>query len=237
MSTLIVAAHPDDEVLGAGGWMATHPGCKVAILSEGTSSRYETLPTPDPDRDPGLQAWKGLAKQAIEAKRRDAARAAAGLHAALVFEGEYADQQLAITNQALHREVARLLREHEPVTVLTHHPHDMNADHRVVAEVVAVACRSFTAAGTRIQALLHFLVDAWAVPGTLPPQPGYNILLGLTEAQLHQKLTAIAAYQGELRPWPHPRNLDALRHHARWLGAVSGHYAAEPYLHGWGRLV
>lgn len=234
MSTLIIAAHPDDEVLGAGGYMVAHPGCLVAIMSEGTSSRYVRHA---PTEIPSLKAKFAREDQALqdEVQRKRAATKAAieAVHGTLVYEGDFEDQTLAVTNQALHRAVANLITGYQPTVVLTHHPQEQNADHRVIAEVVGVACRAFTPAGTRITKLLHFIVDAWA---SAAAAPSYNFLHPLTDRQLEAKLHAVAYYKEELRPWPHPRNLEALTFHARWLGALSGSYAAEPYLLGWGRL-
>lgn len=222
MSTLIIAAHPDDEVLGAGGWMAKHPGCKVAILSEGTSSQPVTA-----------MMLKGYDDR-LAAKRQATKNAAALLKAEVVYEGEFLDQQLAITNQELHRVVTDLLTTHQPTTILTHHPHELNADHRIVAEVVSVACRSFTPIGRIVRHVLAFSVDAWAMPGFASPA-AYSMLLGLMDWHLQAKLDAIACYKDELRPWPHPRNLEAIRAYHRWLGAVAGRDYAEPYMLLWGR--
>lgn len=224
MRTLIIAAHPDDESLGAGGWMAKHPGCKVAYLSEGVSARPVT-------------AMASVERDYAErlARRREAARQAAKiLQADVVFEGDFVDQTLAVTNRSLHREVTGLLQMHQPTTVLTHHPDDLNADHRAVAEIVAVACRAFTDPGRRIRRVLGFAVDAWAVPsvGVLR----YDTFCGLTDAQMLTKLQAIEVYCDELRPWPHPRHKTAITCYHRWLGAITGAEYAEPYRLFWGRV-
>ena len=49
------------------------------------------------------------------------------------------------------------------------------------------------------------------------------------------KLDALECYRDELRPWPHPRNLEAIQAYHRWLGAVAGCAYAEAYLLIWGR--
>lgn len=219
-STLVIAAHPDDEVLGAGGWMAKYPGCKVAILSEGTSAQPGMMETGYDDR--------------LAAKRHATKNAVAWLGAEVVYEGDFPDQQLAITNPRLHGVVAELLMAYQPTTVLTHDPQELNADHRVVSEVVTVACRPFTDAGHRLQRLLAFSVDALPLVG--PPVPPLGtIFCALTASHLQDKLDALACYAAELRPWPHPRNREALTAYHRWLGAVAGCEYAEPYTLIWGR--
>ena len=72
----------------------------------------------------------------------------------------------------------------------------------------------------------------WAQPGH---SLAFNLFGALTLDQLQTKLAAVACYSEELRPWPHPRNLDALECYHRWLGAVTGAEAAEPYYLLWGR--
>lgn len=220
MTTLIIAAHPDDEVLGAGGYMAKHAGCRVAIVTEGTTGR-------------DVPHQEALA--AIHAKREATRAALEILGARLVFEGDFLDQGLTITDKGLHREITHLLIEHRPDVVLTHHPHEQNADHRVIAEAVGVACRAFLPQARQIQRVLSFIVDSWAVPGQASP-PAHTVLVPLTEVQLQRKLDALRCYKEELRPWPHPRNDEAILHHAKWLGALSGTDAAEAYTLLWGRM-
>ena len=233
--TLIIAAHPDDEVLGAGGWMAKYPGCKVAILSEGTSAQRGPVSKRKPSTLQDVTDAMVYTTDRLVAKRQATKNALAGLSAEHVYEGSFPDQQLAVTNQDLHRVVTDLLAHYQPTTVLTHDPQELNADHRVVSEVVSVACRPFTAAGLRLQRLLAFSVDALPLAG--PPVPPLGtIFCALSDLQMQDKIQALACYGAELRAWPHPRNQEAITAYHRWLGAVAGCEYAEPYTLLWGRV-
>jgi len=215
-AALIVAAHPDDECLGAGGWMARFPGAHIAIVSEGTLA---------PD---------GITHaQRLFTKRQSTLRAAKLLNSTLVYAGEFRVLHLHLVGLPLVEAIVRVVRDIQPTIVLTHNPTDLNQDHRVVAEAVLVATRGYTEAGQSVRAVLGFTVDPIAAPA-FATKVGGAFYLSLTDEQLALKLRACAEYETEMRPWPHPRSVMALEHLARWSGAQVGREAAEPYTWLWG---
>lgn len=219
---LIVAAHPDDEVLLAGGFMAHHPGCSVAIVSEGTST--ERLAA-DEDSHYGL----------LERKRRATVKAAQVLNSITVREGEFPDQQLELT-RPLQNWIESVIEENRPDVVITHLSTELNRDHRIVAEAVTVACRPFCATGQTVKLVLGASVDVMQLSG-LSALAG-PLVLPLTEQELQSKLAACRAYEaaGAMRDWPHPRSLTAIEVLARATGFRIGVAAAEAYTLLWGQL-
>ena len=216
MRLLTVAAHPDDETLGAGGTMAWHAsrGDRVwaCILADGASSRH------------------GRVEQ-----QADCARAAAevlGLER-LVLVG-LPDQRLdTLCMLDVITPIEECMDELRPDVVLTHFPGDVNEDHRIVARACLVAARPVP--GTPVRRLCSFQVPSstdWA-----PPIPGStfapNLYVDIAET-LETKLTAMKAYAAafvsEVRAFPHPRSLEALTAYARGNGAASGLLAAEPFM-------
>lgn len=218
---LVVAAHPDDEVLGAGGLLAHHPGCSVALVSEGTSN--ETI----------ARGGRGYG-EFLAAKRTATQEAMTILQAMTVREGEFPDQRLALT-RPLQDWIETTIEETRPDVVLTHSLAELNHDHRIVAEAVAVACRPFCATGLPVRWVLAFHVDPLGLPGQ-PHEP--TIILPLADAELQRKLQACRAYEkaGALRTWPHPRSVRAVEMQARALGSRWGLSAAEGYSVIWGRV-
>lgn len=221
MKVLVVAAHPDDEVLGCGATIARHVDAgdevEVLILAEGVTSR-------DPERD-------ALARTDDLAHLRDAARQAADiLGVSRLHLGDLPDNRMdALPLLEVVKRVEAALDAALPQMVYTHHPGDLNQDHRVVSQAVSVACRPIP--GQVVRSLLWFETVSsteWQPPGggeAFAP----NWFVDVTSWQAH-KLDALAAYQCEMRPWPHPRSMQTVADLLRWRGAQCGCAAAEAFM-------
>lgn len=221
MSTaLVVAAHPDDEVLGCGGTVAKMADqgwvVHIRILAEGATSR---LPT----RDRNAKAAE------LEQLRLSAQRAAAALGAHSVTLDTFADNRMdGVELLDVVKRVEAAIGEVSPQRILTHHRGDLNVDHRVVHDAVITAARP--APGGVARELLFFEVPSsteWRPAASLP---GFapNLFVDIADT-LERKTQALRAYASELRPFPHPRSLEAIEHLARWRGATVGCHAAEAF--------
>jgi LmbE family N-acetylglucosaminyl deacetylase len=101
-------------------------------------------------------------------------------------------------------------------------------DHRVVYQAVVTACRPQPEHS--VKTLLLFEIPSsteWQPPAFSPFAPNWFVDISAT---LAIKLDALAAYESELRDWPHPRSLKAVEHLARWRGATVGVEAAESFV-------
>jgi len=224
-SILVLAAHPDDEVLGCGGTMARHAhegdAVRVAFLGDGVSSRDRS----DPDGKP---------LQGDIAARRAAAEAACGiLGATIACFGDFPDNRLdTIPLLEVVKFVEALVAEHRPDTVLTHHGGDLNIDHRRAHQAVETACRP--QAGRSVRTIACFEVPSsteWRLAGGAAAAFVPNLFIDISQ-WLDHKLRALDAYAAEMREWPHPRSRRAVEHLARWRGATVGVDAAESYMLG-----
>lgn len=219
-TALVVAAHPDDEVLGCGGAIARMAdegwAVDVLILAEGLTSR-------EPVRDAsGHRA--GLDALGECARRAAAILGARGVRLESFPDNRMDGVELLDVVKCIEREIERC----RPVRVLTHHLGDVNVDHGVVHRAVAAACRPLP--GTCVREVLYFEVASsteWSGAHSLPAfRPNLFIDIGAT---LERKLRALDEYRSELRPFPHPRSLAAVEHLARWRGASAGCAAAEAF--------
>ena len=133
MKVLIVAAHPDDEVLGCGGTILAHKKAghdvKTLFLSEGVSSRGS------------LDECANWGDEIVE--REEMAAAAARILGTKIV-GFLRMKNLRMRDEPL-LDLVKLLIEYVddicPDIVYTHHPGDLNTDHRVTYEAVYSACR------------------------------------------------------------------------------------------------
>jgi LmbE family N-acetylglucosaminyl deacetylase len=126
--------------------------------------------------------------------------------------------------QDIERVIGRCL----PNIVYTHHAGDVNIDHRRVHDAVVAACRSQP--GFCVRQLLFFETPSsseWRPPASTPVFAP-NWFVDISD-YLPQKLAALAAYSDEMRAFPHPRSVEAVRHLAGWRGATAGLFAAEAF--------
>ena len=127
---LVIAAHPDDEVLGAGGTIArlANEGKQVyiAILGEGLTSRSDTRASADRDQ--------------LTALKSDSARAAERLGAADLFLYDLPDNRFdTVPLLDVVKIVEGLVERLAPRTIYTHHAGDLNVDHGVIHRAVMTA--------------------------------------------------------------------------------------------------
>lgn len=216
---LVVAAHPDDEVLGCGGTLARHADdgdhVHVLILADGVGARSGQDEMASADD--------------LAARRAAGHRAAAILGVASLECLDYPDNRLdTVALLEMVRQVEQRVDTHRPSTVYTHRYGDVNVDHQRVHEAVLAACRPQP--GHWVKRLLFFEIPSsteWRPGASLPvfsPQCFSDISM-----HLPRKLEALAAYSEELRSPPHPRSLEACEHLARWRGASIGVHAAEAF--------
>jgi LmbE family N-acetylglucosaminyl deacetylase len=220
LNILVVAAHPDDEILGCGGAIARHvqQGDRVAvvILGEGVTSR----------------SAHGMPDQDLE-KLRDLSmatqRACAILGVRDVALNDFPDNRM---DSLALLDVVKLIEVHiarvRPTVIYTHHGGDVNIDHQVTYQAVVTACRPQP--GHPVRTLLTF--ETLSSTEWQPPLAGVsfapNWFVDINET-LALKLAALDEYVSELRPWPHPRSISAVEHLARWRGSMVGLEAAEAF--------
>ena len=217
---LVIAAHPDDEVLGCGGSIARHADAgdhvQVLIVAEGATSRQQ-------QRDRG-QVEAELSELAYAAQKAGEILGAKGVELL-----DLPDNRLdSIDSLDLVKLIEARIERYQPQIVYTHHAGDVNIDHRRLHEAVVTACRPTP--GHSVKRLLSFEVASsteWQPPGSAPAfQP--NWFVDISE-QWARKRLALDSYATEMCPWPHARSIQALEHLARWRGAQVGVQAAEAF--------
>ena len=220
-SVLIVAAHPDDEILGCGGTIAklADQGAKihVAFLSDGVLSR---------GGDPNTR------KSQIDERRNAAHKASDILGVKSISFDEFPDNRMdTVALLDITQTIEKIISVHKPDMLFTHHVGDVNIDHRRTHEASVTACRPQS--GHPVKTFLTFEVPSsteWQLPASAPQfSPNWFVDISST---LDRKLAALEMYLSELRDWPHPRSLQAVEHLSRWRGATVGVEAAEAFLLG-----
>ena len=217
---LVVAAHPDDEILGCGGTVARHCAAgdqvDILIVAEGATAR-------------AVARNRTLNNSAVAALRNSAERSAEVLGASVPTFGGLPDNRLDQTDLLeVTTLVEQKVRANVPAIVYTHHGGDLNVDHRIVHQAVVTACRPLPE--STVTAIYGFETPSsteWA-GGSLPSfEP--NKFVEISET-LDKKLAALAQYESEMRTFPHPRSVEAITALAQWRGACCGVVAAEAFM-------
>jgi N-acetylglucosamine malate deacetylase 1 len=218
---LVVAAHPDDEVLGCGGTIAklSKQGVDVHVifLADGVYSRKRE---------------KDSIQNELIRRRLAAEQACSTLGVNTVLFGEFPDNKL---DTIALLDVVRVVEENiikiKPDTVFTHHGGDLNIDHRLTHDAVLTACRPQS--DNTVKILLFFEVPSsteWQSPSS-PPFFTPNWFIDISH-ELKMKTEALKIYNEELRKWPHPRSTEGVESLARWRGATICVEAAEAFMLG-----
>ncbi|MBN2752910.1 MAG: PIG-L family deacetylase [Rhodospirillaceae bacterium] len=218
---LVVAAHADDEVLGCGATMAKHAingdTVHILILADGVTARDDH--------------YAPKTRHSEIAAREDAARnAALCLGACTPTFCNFPDNRCdTVPFLDIVKAVEARIATIQPDIIYCHHGNDLNIDHRIVHNAVLTACRPLKESTVRaIYAFETASSTEWEPThaGQLFRPTRFVDISAHTTA----KLTALQAYDIEMRPFPHPRSAQALE--AQWMmrGAQSGMNAAEAYV-------
>lgn len=211
---LVVAAHPDDEVLGCGGTLARHVAegdmVHAVFMTDGVASRACDL--------------------AAETRRRVDARDRAMqiLGVSSVVSLEFPDNRLdSMELLDVVQKLEPVLAAVRPDVVYTHHGFDLNIDHCVTQRAVLTACRPQPGFG--VSKILAFEVvssTGWggAAIGQFCPAAFVDVT-----RYWFKKQAAIEAYACEMRPSPHARSLESLRALAVYRGNSVGCGMAEAF--------
>jgi N-acetylglucosamine malate deacetylase 1 len=223
VNILVIAAHPDDEVLGCGGAIAKHiqQGDKVhvLILAEGVTSRKSERNKDDSQAE--LSALEISAHQANQI-----------LGGSSLSMHDFPDNRMDSCELLdIVKFIEQSIEQYQPQIVYTHHNGDVNVDHRCIHQAVVTACRPIP--NHPVYTLLFFEIPSsteWQPPSSAPPfTPNWFVDISET---LVLKLKALEAYESEMRSYPHPRSLEAVEYLARWRGATIGVKAAEAFMLG-----
>ena len=218
MNYLIVVAHPDDEVLGAGATISklTRSGhaVDVCIMSSDAKAR--------------------AARPSDSELGDDLASSAHMLGIGRIYSGGFPNIEM---NTVAHLDLVKFIEsailESSPDIIITHHPSDTNNDHLHTSLACQAAIRLFQRR-TDVKPLGEFWYmevlssTEWSV-NTAMRAFTPNVYVEVGETGIDTKLAALAQYRGVMRPYPHPRSNEAIKGLAAYRGAQAGCDYAEAF--------
>ena len=210
---LIVAAHPDDEVLGCFGTVAKliKEGAEAytLVLGEGKTSRGET----DKEEMEELDREFEMANKTIGIKA--------------IFREHFPDNCFdKVSLLEIVKAVERIKDNLKPDIIFTHFQHDLNIDHRIAYQAVLTATRPMQ--DECVKQIYSFEVlssTEWNFSSSFSGNVFFDI-----HDTLADKLKAMQCYRSELRAYPHPRSLEGIQLNAQLQGMRVGLQYAESFL-------
>ena len=214
---LIIAAHPDDEVLGCFGTVARliQEGCEAytLILGEGKTSRDEER-----------QVEKKKDEIAVLNDEIQNANNAIGIKK--VFVESFPDNRFdSVDLLDIIKVISKVKDEVKPDIIFTHYEHDLNIDHQITYKAVVTATRPMQ--DECVKEIYSFEIlssTEWSYPLSFSPDTYYDI-----NDTLDLKIKAMKEYTSELCEYPHPRSLEGIDLNAKYQGMRVGKKAVEAF--------
>jgi LmbE family N-acetylglucosaminyl deacetylase len=229
MNILVIAAHPDDEILGMGGTIKkfTKKGhkVKIVIMATGIEARRSTN-FENQDKYEISDKEKSVIKNQIIKIRSHSRKAVKLLGVNDIEFLDFPDNEMdKISNLQITKVIESLINKFKPSKIFTHSPHDINIDHRLIYQAVITATRPNSK--QIVDEVYSFEIPSsteWFFPTSFQP----NVFVDISK-ELKIKLKSMKEYKTEIKKFPHPRSIKALEHISKKWGSVAGYGAAEVF--------
>lgn len=218
MKYLLVVAHPDDEVLGAGASMFrwSREGHQIDVAIMCTEAKARAFRPEDKELDDDLNASSDFL----------------GIHRK--FEATFPNIEMnTVPHLKLVQFIESAIRESEPDIIITHHPADTNNDHLQTSMACQEAVRLFQRRPEvkRVRELWYMEVPScteWKINSAMVTfNPNCYVEVG--KEGVDAKVKALSMYRGVMRPYPHPRSAEFIEGLAAYRGGQWGLMYAEAF--------
>lgn len=213
MKILIVASHPDDEVLGCGGTIKR-------LTLDGHAVFLQLLGA-------GITSRDGYAEKDIENMKKSIYESNKILGIQQTFMNEFPDNAFdSVPLLNIVKEIERVKKKVAPELVFTHQPYCLNIDHRITSQAVITATRPME--NETVKKVYGFEVlssSEWNFPLRFNPNVFFDI-----SRTVNMKIEAMKKYKGELRLFPHPRSCYGIWLNAQYWGMRCGVPFAEAFM-------
>ena len=214
MNVLVIAPHPDDEILGVGGTIAKRvkagDNVYVCVVTKGCEPLFSA--------------------ESVDIVQEECRKADASLGVSETFFLNFPAVMLEdVPRYQLNEALMHVIRQVKPEVVYLPHRGDMQLDHKITVDAAMVALRpKYEHVVNQIYAYETLSETGWDIPNTT------NEFIPTVYEDIHlfldQKLEAMQFFSSQLSPFPNPRSLDAIETLAKYRGCSVSLPAAEAFM-------
>ncbi len=207
-NVLVIAAHPDDELLGSGGTLKK-------LINNGYNVYTVITSKGRPEEEQHIHKFSLLANQHLGIKE--------------VTYLQYPNLELeTIPLHEINKKIEALVDKYNPAMIFTHHYGDLNRDHQIIFQAVLTAARPLPGKNP-VEIICFETVSSseWTqCTNDKTFKPNYFVDIKDT---INDKLNALYHYDVEMRPFPHPRSYEGIKYLSRVRGMTVGVEYAEAF--------
>lgn len=211
---LIIAVHPDDETLGAGGTILKHIAqgdevhcifCTDVFEEEGFSQEVVATREDEIAKVSSLYGFSSIHRLGLKTMRVD----------------EY-------TRSELVRKFSKIFKEIKPNVLYLPFCDDVHSDHRCIFEAVFSCTKSFRYPSIERVLMMETLSETEFAP-SLPHRSFIpNVFVDITEF-IEKKCEIMQIYKSEVAPPPFPRSIENIKALALYRGSTMGSSTSPTY--------
>lgn len=229
MKILVIAAHPDDEILGMGASIKkltkSRHDVKILIMATGITSRRSLNYKNSTNYKINNKTKKATEKQ-LKELQSNARKASKILGVTKLEMLDFPDNEMdKVSNLEITKRIEKAIEKFKPSIIFTHSEHDLNIDHKITYNATITATRP--SQKFSVKKVMTFEIPS-STEWNFSKKNSPNIFIDITK-ELKYKLRAMKAYKNEIRKFPHPRSTKGLEIIAKRWGTVSGYEAAEAF--------
>lgn len=205
MEILVIAAHPDDEVLGMGGTIRKYSKknkIRLCVVSEGASAQYKDV-------------------KMIEVRKEACKKCAKTLGISTINFLDFPDMKLdSIPQIEINKQLEKIVSKYHIKTIYTTPHNDLNKDHEKVFESTMVVARPHSSSVKQVL--------CYEIPGIRKKQFRPNVYENI-EKEFQYKIKGFRHYKSEIKKFPHPRSIKSIENLAIQRGIESNFQKAEAF--------
>jgi LmbE family N-acetylglucosaminyl deacetylase len=207
MKILMVAAHPDDEILGLGGTLFRHVNNRDDVYICRVTKAYEP-------------EWS---KKYIVEKINEQKKVDNFIGIKKRFNLDFPTVKLnTIPHGKLNKKITEIINSVNPDIIYTHFENDLNYDHTLIFRACMVATRPPKKIGLYC---FETLSETEFNNKVFQPNKWINI-----SKYINKKIKAFQIYKSEVKKYPHPRSIEGIEILAKRCGTEAYMKFAEAFM-------